>query len=262
MHAFNPLITLVLSFTFLKSNICKEPLPPTFVSKYLKNKIPNGPIVIYADGGYLWRLKIKQIDDDCCFTSGWKKVVEDISLDFADFLFFQLLDECSFKMTVYNPDGCENILPQNLELDDDVSNGDIREDVADEEDEKDDDNDDDNDDDPFFTTTISKGLMRFPPGFVGLAGIKGEGTMTMKNPDGKEWHVSLLLESTCKRNRYYLSAGWSLFIRENSLQKGDICVFKFIKSEGKLLVSKVTMKNSPTKRQRGRPPKQKSSVKV
>ncbi|KAI3796637.1 hypothetical protein L1987_39315 [Smallanthus sonchifolius] len=144
-------------------------LPPDFVTK---NKIPTGPIILCANGGYSWRLKIKQIGDGYCFADGWNNVVEEVPLDFGDFLYFRLVDQSHFKMSLYSPEGCEMFLPPKVENEDN-------------EEEKDD------DDDPFFTLVITKtnmNILRFPREFVGLAGIDdAEETMTLKNVDGKEW---------------------------------------------------------------------------
>ncbi|KAI3796638.1 hypothetical protein L1987_39316 [Smallanthus sonchifolius] len=208
-------------------------IPPDFVSMHLDNKIPNGPVIVFANGGYSWSMKIKRIGDGYCFADGWKNVVEDIPLDFGDFLYFELVDPSTFKMSLYSPDGCQMFVPPKVEHD---GGGDDEED-------DDEDDDDDDDDDPFFTLVITKthkNLLRLPPGFVGLTGIAAKGTMTMKNADGNEWSLGLRVDKWC--NRHYLSYGWREFKRENDLCDGDECVFKFIRSEGKLLLANVTKK--------------------
>ncbi|KAJ0495201.1 putative transcription factor B3-Domain family [Helianthus annuus] len=85
-------------------------LPPEYVTMHLVNKIRNNPIIRSANGGYSWRLKIKQISDDYCFVNGWNNVVKDIQLGFGDFLLFKLVDQSTFRMSIYSPDGCEKIL--------------------------------------------------------------------------------------------------------------------------------------------------------
>ncbi|KAI3796033.1 hypothetical protein L1987_38694 [Smallanthus sonchifolius] len=218
------------------------------MSIHLENKIPTDPVTITANGGYSWSLEIKQVGDGYCFTDGWNKVVEDIPLDFGDFLCFRLLDKSTFRMSLYGPDGCEMMLPPKTEQDEDVA-GEF-EDLVLEDDEK-----NEEDDDPFFTSVITKThlkILRFPPEFAESAGIDGdERSMTMKNRDGKEWEMGLRLDMSFKPKRdrlskgwpdkpkrYYLSKGWPDFRRENELSKGDECVFKFIRSEGKLLLAK------------------------
>ncbi|GKB99524.1 DNA-binding pseudobarrel domain-containing protein [Tanacetum coccineum] len=63
--------------------------------------------------------------------------------------------------------------------------------------------------------------LRLPKKFVGLPGIDREGTITMKNQDGKEWKLGV------RRDKSY----WTR---------------KFITSERKLCLSKVTKKNLDT----------------
>ncbi|KAK1425029.1 hypothetical protein QVD17_20372 [Tagetes erecta] len=215
------------------------PLPPDFVSKHLENKrIPNGQILISANGGYSWRLKIKQIGDDYCFANGWNNVVKDVPLEFGDFLYFRLVNRSMFDMSIYGPDGCEMLLPPKIE-----HNGGIDEEVKSNDDC---DEDEENDVDPFFTTFITKThkkMLRLPPDFVELAKINDAmSTMTMKNLDGNEWLMGLRLDKGYNTKRYCLSSGWHNFRRVNELSEGDECVFKFIRSEGKLSLAKLTKK--------------------
>ncbi|KAF5806702.1 putative transcription factor B3-Domain family [Helianthus annuus] len=246
-------------------------LPSAYVSKHLENKIPKGPVILFVNGGYSWRLKIKKIGDDYCFTDGWNNVVQDIQLGFGDFLCFRPLDQSTFEMTIYRPSGSEKILPPKGDHD---GTGGV-EYVVTEDDENDQVNGEkEDDDDPYFTPIITKThtkVLRFPVKFAELAGIDGEGTMVMKNLAGKEWHLGLKMEKTLGKNRYYLTTGWSGFRLENDLSEGDECVIKFIRSEGKLLLVKIPKQEwaarqpQPSgknqvidveKRKRGRPPKQ------
>ncbi|KAI3796034.1 hypothetical protein L1987_38695 [Smallanthus sonchifolius] len=206
-------------------------LPPDFVCMHLKNKIPNGPIIQSTNGGYCWKLKIKQIGDSYCFTNGWNNVIKDNNLGFGDFLFFQLVHQSTFKMSIFSPDGCKKSLPSKIEDDDEEEkeDGDDDHDVKDDDDdEKDEGNGDDEDDeDPYFITIISNTHKRLL-----MIGIDGEGTMTLKNVHGKEWVTGLRLDKSYRSTiRYYLSPKWCVFKRENDLSEGDECVFKFIRSE-------------------------------
>lgn len=85
---------------------------------------------------------------------------------------------------------------------------------------------------------------RLPAHFVGLPGIIDEGTIIVKNLERKEWPMQLRLDKSFRSTeRYYLSSGWCDFVRNNELSEGDKCVFKFIRSEGKICLTKVTRKN-------------------
>ncbi|XP_076933146.1 B3 domain-containing protein REM6-like [Bidens hawaiensis] len=196
-------------------------LPHEFVSKHLKNKVPHAPIIRSDNGRYSWRLNIKYIGDSYCFTNGWNLVVKESQLGFGDLLFFQLVHRTAFEMKIYSPNGCEITLPPKNEHDD-----------------------------PMFMPILTNGYrsrLRFPEEFAALAGINGEGTMTVKNVDGKEWVTGLRLDASYKTKRYCLSTGWGRFWRENKLSIGDECVFKFIRSEGKLLLAEVTKTKSTFK---------------
>lgn len=118
-------------------------MPREFERRYLKNIIPNDIIIRSEQGWYAWRLKIKKIGEIYCFTNGWKKVVKDCKLGSADFLVFTLVDHSTFKMVMYRPNGCENILPLKTKVDD---GDDIV--VLD--------HDEDDDYDPFFISVITK----------------------------------------------------------------------------------------------------------
>ena len=68
----------------------------------------------------------------------------------------------------------------------------------------------------------------------------------MKNQDGKEWKMGVRLDKSYWTERYTLSPGWRKFKRHNKLTEGDECVFKFITSESKLCLAKVTKKKMAT----------------
>ncbi|KAK9050983.1 hypothetical protein SSX86_027608 [Deinandra increscens subsp. villosa] len=240
-------------------------LPPDYVDMHLKKKIPNSPITLSANGGYSWRLEIKKIGDSCCFTNGWSNVVKDLQLGFADFLYFQFVDEFTFILSVYGPNGCEKIFPQKIEDDGgenvvdhdeeekkyDGNNDDDYDDAHDDDDDDDADDEENGDDeeDPCFVTIINKThkkILRLPAGFEELVGIKAEGTMKLKNLDGKEWVTGLKLDKSYRASiRYHMSPGWCAFRKQNDLLEGDKCVFKYIRSERTLLLAKVTKKPRP-----------------
>ncbi|KAJ0679647.1 putative transcription factor B3-Domain family [Helianthus annuus] len=81
--------------------------------------------------------------------------------------------------------------------------------------------------------------------------------MAMKNVDGEEWYMYSRVEITHGTERFYLTSGWRDFLQENHLCEGDECVFKFVRSEGTLLLEKVTKKGLLARKpKRGRPAKQ------
>ncbi|KAJ0935572.1 putative transcription factor B3-Domain family [Helianthus annuus] len=171
------------------------PLPPDVVSRHLENKIREGPVIVSANGGYWWRLKIKEINGSYCFANGWHNVVQGIKLGHGDFLYFQPLDQSTLRMSIHNPNGCEKVLPPKVEH------------VIEVDDQRE-------GDDPYFTFIITKtytNMLRFPVDFAKLAGMEVEGTMAMKNVNGEEWQVSLRVEISHDTKRYYSATGWGAF---------------------------------------------------
>ncbi|GKD09013.1 DNA-binding pseudobarrel domain-containing protein, partial [Tanacetum coccineum] len=153
------------------------PLPAKFVKKHLRNKILKKPILKSANGGYLWKLKMKKFDDHTfCFVDGWCKVVKDVGLLFGEFLLINNFKVVDDEVSVFEED--DDDVEDEVEEDDDDVEYDVEEDdedVAEEDEEEDDDDvelgDDDDDDDgededdvdvdgddgdPFFVITSSK----------------------------------------------------------------------------------------------------------
>nr|GEY93257.1 DNA-binding pseudobarrel domain-containing protein [Tanacetum cinerariifolium] len=162
-------------------------------------------------------------------------------LHFGDMLVFWLVHDSTFKVEFYTMNECEKVLPprnKEVKLEDEV------------EDEDGDSNDGPfvDHDDPFFVVIIHKthDCLRLPKKFVGLPGIDREGTITIKNQEGKEWKLGVRRDKSYWTERYALSPGWREFKRCNNLTEGDECVFKFITSESKLCLAKVTKKNLDT----------------
>ncbi|GJR37796.1 DNA-binding pseudobarrel domain-containing protein [Tanacetum coccineum] len=202
------------------------PLPPDFVTMYFKNKIPNDPIIESLNGEHAWGVKIKKVGEVYCFDHGWNNVVKDVALGYGDFIVFWLVDECTFKMLAYSPNGCEKDLPPKVKVED-YGDGLVQ------------------DDDPMFKTIMIKShesILRFPGKFVGLGKIEGEGPIMMKGLDGKEWPMVARLDKSYQAERFYSVKGWRGFRRSNDLKEGDECVFKFITSERKICLAKVTRK--------------------
>ncbi|GJY60917.1 DNA-binding pseudobarrel domain-containing protein [Tanacetum coccineum] len=187
------------------------------------------PVVRSAKGGFEWRLKIEKVGDRYSFTDGWLSVVKDADLQYGDMLVFWLINDSAFKVAFYTMNECEKVLPpRNKEV--------KPEDEVEDEDGDSNDGPDVDHDDPYFVVIIPKtyDFLRLPKKFVGLPGIESEGTITMKNQDGKEWKLGV------RRDKSY----WTE---------------RFITSESKLCLAKVTKKKPDTeavKRTQVRRPRQ------
>ena len=58
--------------------------------------------------------------------------------------------------------------------------------------------------------------------------------LTLKDPEGRMWHVQLFHRKTPKKNTSgtHISSGWSQFAQGNKLKLGDKCIFELL-SRGK-----------------------------
>jgi hypothetical protein len=77
---------------------------------------------------------------------------------------------------------------------------------------------------------------------VRSVGIDTKKTITLKSLDGyeKEMPVRVGTKYHYQAKRYSLSKGWMDFARSTNISVGDKCVFKFITSEDKLCLAKIT----------------------
>ena len=50
-----------------------------------------------------------------------------------------------------------------------------------------------------------------------------------------------------KSRSYFVASGWKEFLRDTDMSEGDICVFKFIRSEDKICLAKITKKKTPAR---------------
>ncbi|GJY38141.1 putative RNA-directed DNA polymerase [Tanacetum coccineum] len=80
-----------------------------------------------------------------------------------------------------------------------------------------------------------------------LAGINGKENIIINCLDGNDIEMVLRPVKQGHSTRYYLSVGWSAFRRSNNILEGGKFVFKYITSEDKMSLEKITKKiTSPT----------------
>nr|GFA27777.1 hypothetical protein [Tanacetum cinerariifolium] len=99
------------------------------------------------------------------------------------------------------------------------------------------------DEDPFFRVTITpshKSMLPLPLDFVGLAGINTKKNIIIKSLDGNESQMAVRTDQRFNSAQYHLAMGWVAFKQRNNLSLCDECVFKYITSEDKLCLAKVT----------------------
>ena len=80
-------------------------------------------------------------------------------------------------------------------------------------------------------------VQKIPFRFFKRACITQSGQIVMLQVGDKSWPVKLLIYPHLSSGT--LSAGWFAFARDNTLQRGDICVFELIKSDN--VVMKVSI---------------------
>ncbi|PWA84647.1 DNA-binding pseudobarrel domain-containing protein [Artemisia annua] len=106
------------------------------------------------------------------------------------------------------------------------------------------------DEDPSFVVTITttnKTMLRFLSDFVTLAGIDKKKTIVFKNLSGYEKEMAVQRVNQFRSSSYSVASGWKEFLRDTDLSEGDICVFKFIRSEDKICLAKITKKKTPAR---------------
>ncbi|XP_024994880.1 putative B3 domain-containing protein REM15 isoform X2 [Cynara cardunculus var. scolymus] len=223
-------------------------LPTAFVKRYLE-KIPKTPILKTATGESSWRLKIKKIGEDYCFSDGWEKLAKDAQLRIMDIVVVSLIDPFTFEVAFFDANGCDKDLPlNNTKFSGDAD--DVDEVMSDEEDDGDEVMPNEN---LCFQKVISEKSHRYtmtlPQKFVKAAELENRSGIRMKDHEGKEWIMGLLVEKY--HNRHSLSSGWSLFRQYYNLSEGDICLFKFIKEEGVLSLAQVLKNKKAGKQENG-----------
>ncbi|XP_075510074.1 B3 domain-containing protein REM17-like isoform X1 [Primulina tabacum] len=81
-------------------------LPTAFVKKHGELLPENA--VLRASSGKSWAVKLEHTEDEeCYFTQGWPKFVEDLGLRMGEFLLFRLAGKSIIHVSVYGISGCE-----------------------------------------------------------------------------------------------------------------------------------------------------------
>ncbi|XP_024994883.1 uncharacterized protein LOC112528161 isoform X5 [Cynara cardunculus var. scolymus] len=178
-------------------------LPTAFVKRYLE-KIPKTPILKTATGESSWRLKIKKIGEDYCFSDGWEKLAKDAQLRIMDIVVVSLIDPFTFEVAFFDANGCDKDLPlNNTKFSGDAD--DVDEVMSDEEDDGDEVMPNEN---LCFQKVISEKSHRYtmtlPQKFVKAAELENRSGIRMKDHEGKEWIMGLLVEKY--HNRHSLSS--------------------------------------------------------
>ncbi|PWA70797.1 DNA-binding pseudobarrel domain-containing protein [Artemisia annua] len=99
------------------------------------------------------------------------------------------------------------------------------------------------DEDLSFQKVIRVNTQRYamvlPRAFVVAAGLEYKTNIKMKDHEGYEWRVGIIVERTFRRIKHSLSSGWSKFRQHCNLADDDVCFFKYDKEEGILNLTHV-----------------------
>ncbi|KAL8196501.1 hypothetical protein R6Q57_024796 [Mikania cordata] len=161
-------------------------------------------------------MEFVKIGEDYCFAHGWEKLVKDVRLCIRDIVIFWLIDSLTFKVMFLGANGCEIDFPFDktswlLSL--------------------------------FLSLFIQK-YASLPMKFVRAAGLEHTKSIKLKDHQGKEWIMGILVERYSS-TKYSLSAGWAKFRQHHNLSDGDVCIFTFNKEEGVLNITQMSKNKQP-----------------
>lgn len=82
------------------------------------------------------------------------------------------------------------------------------------------------------------------------AGLEHPKSITLKDPEGKEWTMGIHVERyRINTYKYCLTAGWSMFRKYHDLSDGDVLTFAYNKKEGVLHLTHVFKCETPIKQE-------------
>ncbi|XP_076948381.1 uncharacterized protein LOC143620608 [Bidens hawaiensis] len=238
-------------------------LPKAFVRRYFE-KIPKSPILVSVTGKHSWRVEFEKIGEEYCFGNGWEKLVEDVGLCVRDVVIFWMIDAFKFCVSFLGVNGCEKDLPVYkiswvlslfcfyLFIYLFKSNGFLTIRFCR--------HDDDDDGDEVmegenlcYKKVFRRSFryyMRLPVKFVKAAGLEHPKSITLKDPEGKEWTMGIHVERyRTNKYKYCLTAGWSVFRKYHKLSDGDVLTFVYNKKEGVLNLTRVFKCEKPIKQE-------------
>ncbi|XP_050204276.1 B3 domain-containing transcription factor VRN1-like [Mercurialis annua] len=233
----------------------KVGLPKEFLKKHGNNL--SSPVILKVPSGATWEVELSKSGDDVLLDKGWKEFADFYSLEHGSFVIFRDEGGCHFSVIICGKNGLEIGYPcggddsslspeadgkiQACETDrnedaicrkkvfrNSISDSShLRNSQALEAADK------------FITKNPSfksvvwlskvKAISVSIPTSFGQEYVKADtdNMMTLQVAD-RMWPVKVLRYSNCHVARF--CGGWPLFAAENSLKKGDVCIFELIKS--------------------------------
>ncbi|XP_055960158.1 B3 domain-containing transcription factor VRN1-like [Mercurialis annua] len=241
----NPYFIVAMQPTFL--HFCDSyrlTIPASFVKKFF-NK-PQGSAILSTIDGNLWSVEYKYYAGSSAkIGQGWRQFAIGNHLEIGDVCVFELIDHANttLKVSIFRhikeavkstslgnnkkmkqEESCGNVKTVQRHL---CSNFSKAADSANKFTSV----------NPFFKANMSRSsIVNVPLEFLRKCCKKNAENVWLQIGNRK-WAVKLINHSSYRRG--WLSAGFSLFAKENSLKAGDVCIFELINSE--LLLLKVTV---------------------
>ncbi|KAL4196132.1 hypothetical protein AMTRI_Chr04g181840 [Amborella trichopoda] len=224
---------------------CNEGIiPPAFWHNFKKGF---HEAVLEGPSGNCWNVEVEEVGDALCFSRGWKKFVEDHSLNDGDFLVFYYDGDTHFLINIFDEIACERddafdvecsekyspveknmsesppaIVKASENLVTDKQNeGAIQKAQS------------------FRTTHLhfivvmrstlvsSKFNVTIPHKFVAMDVLTKDQNIKLQVPNMKNsWPAKI----SWARGKTRISSGWKKFVTDNDLKEGDACVFELSKA--------------------------------
>ncbi|XP_059431923.1 B3 domain-containing protein Os01g0723500-like isoform X2 [Corylus avellana] len=221
-------------------------IPPKF-EKYLPKELPEQAILRGSTGDE-WRVKLCKTADGIYLQDGWKHYFEDHSLGGNEFLLFKYNGELCFDVIIFGKDGCERVYGSLIRTNHETASSSgagrprktsLRSNLLHESKPSKDTPERSKvskmaesfaSDFPYFKSCMAKYnvdkvfILRLPALFAREHLPQCTTTIVLRNSEGRSWKVKYV--STEKS--YALSQGWAVFVRDNKLKIGDICIFELL----------------------------------
>ncbi|KAL9170423.1 hypothetical protein ABFS82_04G144600 [Erythranthe guttata] len=210
-HFFNVMVPGFHNHLNLPSSFCEKLKDENSKRAILKSRIGKWKIDVCRNGEGIIR-----------FENGWPQFVRDHGLSIEDFVVFEHTGDFHFNISIFDHTACEKEFPveskkehqENSKRESDKANVTFY-----------------HTRNPHFFLTMKPSFALKTPGvhipveFVRSVNLSQKSSITLMDPQGREWPVKLRLQ-TKSRLRARMYSGWHDFYVSNELKNGDVCVFE------------------------------------
>ncbi|KAL0365450.1 UNVERIFIED_CONTAM: B3 domain-containing protein [Sesamum angustifolium] len=184
-------------------------IPPAF-----KVQLPNegtDRVTLRSPCGY-WDVKLLHENREIYFAEGWQDFVRHHSLGRAEFLLFNYNGKMSFDVVIFGINGCARNYESAAESGQESASSFTST-------------------FPFFRHSIkrcnlgSRSTLIIPKAFSRIHLRPSRQILILQNSEGISWRASILVTSS---KHLSVTGGWKAFSDDNSIKKGDICIFELV----------------------------------